>query len=66
MPIDMTNWPIDPANGAFLCSPELPRPKDAKGRWAHTSAREVDNSSDYYANYECKDCGATWSAELPE
>jgi len=60
------DWPIDPANGAFICSPERPRPKDAKGRWAHHGAHSVESYSDYYDSYVCRDCGATWSVELPE
>ena len=63
--------PIDPANGRPLCSPEHPMPKDATGRWSHTSVEQVGHGEDYgggcyVVTYRCRDCGKTWEQELPQ
>jgi hypothetical protein len=57
---------IEPHTGRQICSPDHPMPAGATGRWAHTNVREVDGGSDYCAEYQCKDCGHTWTEELPE
>jgi hypothetical protein len=59
------NWPRDPANGRWLCTPERPMPQGAAGQWAHTGTH-CTYSGDYHDSYECRDCGARWSQELPE
>lgn len=65
MNADISEWPKDPANGRLLCSTEHPMPKGAPGNWAHTNVT-CTYSGDYYDRYECRDCGARWSVELPE
>lgn len=60
----LANWPIDQANGRFLCSPDHPMPKNASGQWSHTNY--VSDGGCYEGccdDYKCKDCGATWRVE---
>lgn len=63
--MNIEDWPRDPANGRFLCSPERPMPKDATGMWSHTGTT-CTGYGDYADYYKCNDCGQTWSEELPE
>ena len=63
--------PIDPASGRFLCSPEHPMPKGAKGRWVHTNVVEDGEQRNGWPcgddqDYRCVDCGHTWTEELPQ
>lgn len=53
-----SDWPKDPVDGRYLCTPERPKPKDApKGSfWSHYSLRE----------YECPDCGLDRRKEPPQ
>lgn len=64
---DLTNWPRDPANGRYLCSPEHPMPLGAKGQWSHTN---VDSSGSCFEGccdrYICKDCGHRWTVEVAQ
>jgi hypothetical protein len=62
---------INPLNGRYVCTPELPMPKGAKGRWEHTNVEEVGDQengwpSGDYQYYHCRDCGYTWGEELPQ
>jgi hypothetical protein len=59
------DWPMDVSNGRLLCTPERPRPADAKGRWAH---RDIENThaGDYTDDWRCKACGVEWAEELAE
>lgn len=60
------DWPRDPVNGRFLCAPTHPMPKNASGRWSHTTVGETDHDSDYSIEYKCKDCGLAWREEMPD
>lgn len=67
------NWPKDPANGRYLCSPEHPMPTDApkEVRWSHASFREVGPQGEHGLGcsatlYECVDCGVRCRSELPQ
>lgn len=55
------DYPIDPANGRWLCTPEKPAPYNAQGQWAHTGAtctgENYEGDVDYY---KCADCHVTW------
>lgn len=57
---------INPVNGRFICTPELPMPNGAKGSWEHTNAHETDWDSDYSMEYQCDDCGHRWLVEMPD
>jgi hypothetical protein len=68
---DPTTWPRDPANGRLLCSPDKPMPRGAPGRWAHTNIESMGDHGDFslgteYDDYRCKDCGTSWSEEVPQ
>lgn len=68
---DLTDWPIDPANGYYLCAPDRPMPKGATGRWAHTRVGTVSSWGDFslgteYDKRRCKDCGVEWEEEVPQ
>jgi hypothetical protein len=67
-PIILDNWPRDKKNPhRFLCTKARPMPKGMGGQWTHMEARETGScSNDCHAYYECRACGHTWSAELPE
>jgi hypothetical protein len=70
-PVNLTDWPRDPANGYLLCSPAKPMPKGASGRWAHTRIETVKSDSDFHYGTEwdtkrCKDCGVEWEQEVPQ
>jgi hypothetical protein len=65
--------PADERSGRFVCSPEHPMPADRpKGsRWVHLNVVEVGEQRDGYPggdwqDYQCKDCGHRWGAELPQ
>lgn len=62
-PFDAATWPVDPANGYFVCTPERRRPAGtpAETRWAHTNVISDGPGSDVRDDYRCADCGATWS-----
>lgn len=52
------------------CSPSNPMPlpytKDM-GRWSHVNVHEdMTCNSDYYIRWYCKDCGHTWTTEMPD
>lgn len=68
------DWPKTP-DGRLLCSPLQPMPigngEAHEHRWAHTNAKEVGSQKDGWPSgdritMECKDCGLTWDAELPQ
>jgi hypothetical protein len=62
--IDLTNWPIDPANGRYLCSPEHKMPAHAHGLWAHSNTECTGECHEgCCSDYQCKDCGATWRVQ---
>lgn len=59
--IKLANWDKDPENGRWLCTPEKPMPKGAKGLWSHTGITCI--GSNYEGNidyYVCVDCDAQW------
>ncbi len=67
------DWPKDPANGRYLCSPEHPMPSDApkESMWSHVSLREIGPQEDHglgccTTRYECSDCGVFGRCELPQ
>lgn len=63
----LADWPRDPANGRYLCSPEKPMPKDAPGQWAHTGTTWVKESYDCCSDkYRCTDCGEEWWSTCPD
>lgn len=46
-------------------------PKGATGRWSHTNVEEIGEQEDGYpggdtVRMRCKDCGVTWTMELPQ
>lgn len=55
------------SEGRFVCSrtrPLLPGDDTASNRVVHEGAREVGDS-DYSISYRCRDCGTSWSVEMP-
>jgi hypothetical protein len=48
-----------------LCSPQHPKPKNVRGRWAHTNAHEIRDYGDT-RRMRCDDCGEEWTEELPQ
>jgi hypothetical protein len=71
MIVSLDNWPTDPANGRYLCSPEHPMPPNAPGRWVHTNVEEVGEQQSGWpggdiVRMRCRDCGLTWKQELPQ
>ncbi len=68
---DAATWPRDPANGRLLCAPQHPMPKGVGGRWSHTSVEHTGDSSDFHLgqefdDYRCRDCGTSWTEEVPQ
>jgi hypothetical protein len=70
----LADWPKTP-DGRLLCSPEHPMPigngAAHEKRWAHTNCHEVGEQRDGWpcgdeVTMQCKDCGLTWTAELPQ
>lgn len=58
-------------SGRNLCTPERPWTEADGGPVVHRGAREVGEQEDGWpggdiVRYECVDCGAQWSAELPQ
>jgi hypothetical protein len=60
--------PRDPqAPNRFLCTPEHPMPKGAKGLWSHKKVQHVGVCYEGCCDdYECRSCGTTWRRENPE
>jgi hypothetical protein len=61
-------YPKD-AYGRRVCSADLPMKKEfAKGQgpWIHNEYGETDADSDYYIEYQCKNCGHIWRSEMPD
>lgn len=61
----------NPANGRWICTPELPMPKGAEGRWEHEVVEEIGDSEDGWPGgdiqrFRCKNCGHEWEEELPQ
>lgn len=50
-----------------VCSPENPMPKErVNEQWMHRGASEYDSCSEGCCAYmKCKDCGHTWTQEMP-
>lgn len=62
------NWPRDPANGRFLCTPIQPMPEGPiQGLWSHTSVVSDGECSEGCCDYyKCKDCGHSWRSEVAQ
>jgi hypothetical protein len=58
------DWPVDPADGRLICTPERPMPKNAKGQWSHPAAELVGDCGDGCCDdFRCPACGAEWRCE---
>lgn len=60
-------WPLDPVSGRFLCTPEKPMPRGAKGLWSHEKYVVDRECSDAEVDYcSCESCGAEWKEVYEE
>lgn len=66
-PVNLADWPRDPASRRLLCTYERPMPKGARGGWAHSSVVSVGGCHEGCCDdYRCTNCGHEWRVEVAE